>query len=111
MWRRGLVEATELAQCIVHRHLTLFGLQSRRFRRSKNRFLTKKFCDVVRLYLNPTDHARVLCVDEKSWCYALRRTQPQLPMSLGYVEGVTHDYVFQGAKTIFAALDVDSAPY
>jgi hypothetical protein len=45
------------------------------------------------LYLNPPDHALVLCVDEKSQIQALNRTQPVLPMGLGYVEGITHDYV------------------
>ena len=48
---------------------------------------------MVGLYLNPPDNALVLCVDEKSQCQALERTQPMLPMGLGYVEGVTHDYV------------------
>lgn len=35
----------------------------------------------------------VLCVDEKSQIQALNRTQPTLPMGLGYAEGYTHDYV------------------
>lgn len=29
-----------------------------------------------------------------------------LPMGLGYVEGVTHDYVRHGTATLFAALNV-----
>jgi hypothetical protein len=29
-----------------------------------------------------------------------------LPMGLGYVEGVTHDYVRHGTTTLFTALDV-----
>jgi len=37
---------------------------------------------------------------------ALERTQPMPPLGLGYVEGVTHDYVRNGATTLFAALDV-----
>jgi putative transposase len=48
----------------------------------------------------------VLCVDEKSQCQGLERTQPLLPMSLGYVEGVTHDCVRHGTTTLFAALNV-----
>jgi putative transposase len=48
----------------------------------------------------------VLCVDEKTQVQALNRTQPMLPMGLGYVEGVTHDYVRHGTTTLFAALDV-----
>ena len=50
----------------------------------------------------------VLCVDEKSQIQALDRTQPMLPMGLGYVEGVTHNYVRHGTTTLFAALDVAS---
>jgi putative transposase len=48
----------------------------------------------------------VLCVDEKTQIQALDRTQPLLPMGLGYIEGVTHDYIRHGTTTLFAALDV-----
>lgn len=48
----------------------------------------------------------MLAVDEKSQIQALSRTQPVLPMGLGYVEGVTHDYVRHGTTTLFAALDI-----
>jgi len=44
-------------------------------------------------------------VDEKSGIQALERTQPMLPLGLGYVEGVTHDYRRHGTTTLFAALD------
>jgi hypothetical protein len=37
---------------------------------------------------------------------ALDRTQPLLPLSFGYVEGVTHDYLRHGTTTLFAALDL-----
>ena len=37
---------------------------------------------------------------------SLDRTQPVLPVGLGYAEGVTHDYVRHGTTTLFAALDV-----
>ena len=69
------------------------------------RFFVEKVRDIAGLYLNPPDHALVLCVDEKSQIQALNRTQPVLPMGLGYVEGVTHDYVRHGT-TLFAALDI-----
>ena len=71
-------------------------------------FFVEKVRDIVGLYLNPPDKALVLCVDEKSQCQALERTQPVLPMGLGYVEGVTHDYYRHGTTTLFAALDVVS---
>jgi putative transposase len=49
-----------------------------------------------------------LCVDEKSQIQALDRTQPLLPLGLGYVEGVTPGYVRHGTTTLFAALDIAS---
>lgn len=71
-------------------------------------FFIEKLRAVVGLYLNPPDNALVLCVDEKSQCQALERTQPMLPLGLGYVEGVTHDYKRHGTTTLFAALDMHS---
>ena len=66
----------------------------------------EKLHDMVGLYLSPPDNALVICVDEKSQCQALERTQPMLPMGFGYVEGVTHDYKRHGTTTLFAALNV-----
>ena len=48
----------------------------------------------------------MLCVDEKSQCQALERTQPMLPMGFGYVEGVTHDYKRHGTTTCSPRLNV-----
>ena len=56
--------------------------------------------------MNPPEKALVLCVDEKSQCQALERSQPTLPLGLGYAEGYTHDYVRHGTLTLFAALDI-----
>jgi transposase len=57
------------------------------------------------LYLNPPDHALVLCVDEKSQIQALERTAPVLPMRPGQAERRGHDYLRHGTTTLFAALD------
>jgi putative transposase len=107
--RRGLAGETGLSKTTVHRYLTLFGVQphrSRSFKLSTDPFFIEKVRDIVGLYLNPPDHALVLCVDEKSQVQALQRTQPLLPMGLGYIEGITHDYVRHGTTTLFAALDI-----
>jgi putative transposase len=107
--RRSLAEATGLSPTTVHRYLTLFGVQphrTRSFKLSTDPFFIEKVRDIVGLYLNPPEHALVLCVDEKSQVQALERTQPLLPMGFGYVEGVTHDYVRHGTTTLFAALDI-----
>ena len=45
-------------------------------------------------------------MDEKSQIQALERSQPLLPLGLGYVEGVTHDYKRHGTTTLFAALNI-----
>jgi transposase len=106
---RRLAEDTGIAPTTVHRYLKTFGLQPHRvktFKLSNDPFFVEKVRDIVGLYLNPPDHALVLCVDEKRQIQALHRTQALLPMGLGYVEGVTHDYVRHGTTTLFAALDI-----
>ena len=80
--------------------------RSKSFKLSTDPFFVEKVRDVVGLYLDPPDKALVLSVDEKSQIQALERTQPLLPMGLGYVEGVTHDYYRHGTTTLFAALNV-----
>ena len=104
-----MAEHTSISESTVQRWFDLFGVQphrQRHFRLSNDPFLMEKVRDIVGLYLNPPDHAVVLCVDEKTQIQALERTQPMLPMGLGYVKGVTHDYVRHGTTTLFAALNV-----
>jgi putative transposase len=106
---RTVAKDTGLSRPTVHRIWRAFGLQphrQRHFKLSTDPFFVDKVRDIVGLYLNPPDKAMVLCVDEKSQIQALDRTQPLLPMGLGYVEGVTHDYIRHGTTTLFAALDI-----
>jgi transposase len=106
---RTLAAETGISKSVVQRYLSLFGVQPHRtksFTLSTDPFFVEKVRDIVGLYLNPPDHALVLCVDEKSQIQALERAQPVLPMGLGYVEGVTHGYVRHGTTTLFAALDI-----
>jgi transposase len=108
---RSIAAETKLSKSTVQRVWKAFGLQPHRqkhFKISTDPLFVEKVRDIVGLYLNPPDHAIVLCVDEKSQIQALDRTQPLLPLGLGYVEGVTHDYVRHGTTTLFAALDVAS---
>src|SRR6202035_5277157 len=105
---RSVAAHTGISKSTVARYFALFGLQPHRSKSCKlstDPFFIEKVRDIVGLYLNPPDHALVLCVDEKSQVQALERTQPVLPMGLGYVEGVTHDYYRHGTTTLFAALD------
>ncbi|HEY4956251.1 MAG TPA: IS630 family transposase, partial [Caldimonas sp.] len=104
---RGVAAETGISKSSVQRYFQLFGLQPHRtegFKLSNDPFFVEKLRDVVGLYLSPPENALVLCVDEKSQCQALERTQPMLPMGFGYVEGVTHDYKRHGTTTLFAAL-------
>lgn len=106
---RSLAKETELTRPTVHRIWKVFGLQPHRqksFKLSTDPFFVEKVRDIVGLYLNPPDKALILCVDEKSQIQALNRTQPVLPMGLGYAEGVTHDYIRHGTTTLFAALNI-----
>jgi transposase len=108
---RGVAADTGVSKSTVQRYFSLFGLQphrSKSFKLSNDAFFIEKVRDIVGLYLNPPGNALVLCVDEKSQVQALERTQPMLPMGLGYLEGVTHDYYRHGTTTLFAALDVQS---
>lgn len=106
---RTAARESGISKSSVHRYFELFGLKPHRsesFKLSTDAFFIEKLRDVVGLYLNPPENALVLSVDEKSQCQALERTQPMLPLGLGYVEGVTHDYKRHGTTTLFAALDV-----
>jgi putative transposase len=106
---RDMAEATGISKSTVQRVWSAFGLKPHRqetFKLSTDPFFVEKLRDIVGLYLNPPQNALVLCVDEKSQCQALERSQPLLPMGLGYVEGVTHDYERHGTTTLFAALDI-----
>ena len=106
---RTIARETRLSRPTVHRIWQAFGLQPHRqkhFKLSTDPFFVEKVRDIMGLYLSPPQNAVVLCVDEKSQIQALERTQPMLPMGLGYVEGVTHDYERHGTTTLFAALDI-----
>jgi putative transposase len=108
---RTVAAEAGIAKSTVARYLALFGVQPHRtksFTLSTDPHFVEKVRDIAGLYLNPPDKALVLCVDEKSQIQALERTQPAVPMGLGYVEGVTHGYVRHGTTTLFAALDIST---
>ena len=85
---RAMAEETDLSQSTVSRIWRAFGLQPHRsetFKLSPDPLFIEKVHDVVGLYLDPPEHAMVLCVDEKSQVQALERTQPVLPLSLIHI--------------------------
>src|ERR1700704_5095568 len=106
---RGLAKATGLSRMTISRIWHAFGLQPHRtdtFKLSPDPQLIEKVRDIVGLYMNPPEHALVLCVDEKSQIQALDRTQPLLPLQPGQLERGTHDYKRNGTTSLFAALEL-----
>jgi putative transposase len=101
----------DISASSVGRIWRAFGIQPHRhdgFKLSTDPFFVEKVRDITGLYLNPPDKAIVLCVDEKSQVQALERSQPMLPLGMGYTECSTHDYMRHGTTTLFAALEVTS---
>src|SRR3974390_929554 len=108
---RAMAQATGLSPMAISRIWHAFGLQPHRsetFKLSPDPVRVPKVRDIVGLYMNPPEHAVVLCVDEKSQIQALDRTAPLLPMRPGQAERRTHDYKRHGTTSLFAALDVQS---
>ena len=76
------------------------------FKLSNDPDFVKKLEDIVGLYLDPPEHALVLCCDEKTQIQALDRTQPGLPLKRRRGKTMTHDYKRNGVTTLFAALNM-----
>ena len=98
-----------LSHMTVYRAWQDHGLQPHRvetFKLSPDPNFEAQVRDVVGLYLNPPDHALVLCVDEESQIQALNRTAPILPLRPGLPERRRHDYERHGTTTLFAAFNI-----
>ena len=105
---RLMAKASGESQTAVSRIWRAFGLKPHlqdTFKLSTDPLFVEKVRDITGLYLDPPQHAMVLCVDEKSQIQALDRTQPSLPLAPGQVERHTHDYIRHGTTSLFAALD------
>ena len=106
---RTLARELGASPAMVHRVWRANGLKPhliRTFKLSNDKQFIEKVVDVVGLYLDPPEHALVLCVDEKTQIQALDRTQPSLPLKKGRCGTITHDYKRNGTTTLFAALNV-----
>ena len=106
---RTMAAAVGASHTMVRRVWKAAGLKphlTRTFKLSNDPHFVEKLRDVVGLYLNPPEHALVLCADEKSQIQALDRTQKSLPMYPGRCGTLTHDYKRNGTTTLFAALDM-----
>ncbi len=104
---RSMARATGLSAATIRRIWRRHGLKPHRvrtFKLSNDPRFVEKLEEVIGLYLNPPEHALVLCVDEKSQIQALDRTQPGLPLKKGRCGTMTHDFKRNGTTTLFAAL-------
>ena len=106
---RTLADTLGIDKSMVHRVWQASGLKphlAKTFKVSRDKKFVEKVIDVVGLYLNPPEHAVVLCADEKTSVQALDRTQPGLPLVKGRLGTMTHDYKRNGTTTLFAALEM-----
>lgn len=106
---RTLAKELGVNHVLIHRVWRANGLKPHlvaTFKISRDKHFVEKLLDVVGLYLNPPEHALVLCADEKSQIQALDRTQPGLPLKQGRCGTMTHDYVRHGTTTLFAAIEL-----
>jgi hypothetical protein len=91
---RSLAAAVGLSQATVRRIWHKQGLKPHwveTFKVSTDPRFAEKLEAIVGLYLNPPEHALVLCCDEKSQIQALHRTPPSLPLKPGRAGTLTHD--------------------
>ena len=106
---RTLARDLKLPPATVHDVLVASALPLHRLRTftfSPDPDFEAKLLDIVGLYLQPPDHALVLCVDEKTGIQALDRTQPGLPLRARRPRTWTNEYVRHGTQALLAALDV-----
>jgi len=104
---RTMAEAAGPSEKSVRRIWHKHGLKphlSRTFKVSNDPEFAEKLEALMGLYLNPPEHAIVLCADEKSQIQALDRTQPGLPLKKGRCGTMTHHYQRNGTATLCAAM-------
>lgn len=105
---RSLGRKLGVQHTIVARAWRDAGLQPHRlerYMRSTDPDFETKAADVIGLYLDPPQHAVVLCVDEKTAIQALDRIDPMLPLSPGRAERHGFEYYRHGTLSLYAALN------
>jgi transposase len=105
---RTMAAAVGISEASVRRIWRAHRLKPHRldtFKISHDPAFAEKLEDIVGLYLDPPEHALVLCADEKSQIQALDRTQPGLPRKRGRRANPAHDYKRDGTATLLAALN------
>jgi transposase len=108
---RRLARKLGVHHMMVARTWKRHGIQPHRLERymaSNDPAFEEKAADVLGLYLNPPQHALVLCVDEKTAIQALDRLDPILPLSPGRAERHGFEYFRHGTLSLYAALNTQT---
>jgi transposase len=111
-WNGRLLAAAlgDVSKYQVWRTLATHGISLQRRRSwciSTDPEFARKAADIVGLYLDPPEHAVVICVDEKPQIQALERAQGWLKLPNGQaLTGFSHGYKRHGTTTLFSALEV-----
>jgi transposase len=105
---RKLAAALNVGKDTVHRVWQEAGLKPHRLERyvaSNDPDFETKAADIIGLYLNPSEHAAVFCIDEKTAIQDLDRLDPVLPLSPGRIERHGFEYYRHGTLSLYAALE------
>jgi hypothetical protein len=108
---RKLAARLGVSKDTAHRVWKEAGLKPHRIERylaSDDPEFETKAAAILRLYLDPPQHAAVFCVDEKTAIEALDRLDPVLPLSPGRAERHGFEYYRHGTLSLYAALDTQS---
>src|ERR1700692_1217771 len=108
---RKMAEALGLSKSTVQRVWAQMRLKPHRldgYMASNDPHFEQKAADIIGLYMNPPQHAAVLCVDEKTAIQALDRLDPVLPLSPGRAERHGFEYYRHGTLSLYAALNTKS---
>jgi len=103
-----MAAAVGLSEASIRRIWHANGLKPhlvRTFKISNDPHFAEKLHAIVGLYLNPPQHAIVLCADEKSQIQRWIGPSLGLPLKKGRCGTMTHDYKRNGTATLFAALN------
>lgn len=108
--QRRIAKESGISQSTVHKILKEHSLKPHKVEywcgKSTDPEFEEKMLNVIGLYMNPSEKAIVLSVDEKTQIQALDRSQPELPIRSGNPKRHTATYKRNGTVSLIAALAV-----
>jgi len=108
--QRRIASKLGMSQTKVHQILANHDLKPHKVEywcgKSTDPEFEEKMLNVIGLYMNPSQKAIVLSVDEKTQIQALDRSQPELPLRSGSPKRQTATYKRNGTVSLIAALAV-----